>query len=182
MAKLPTHKWTPNTPDVVTLMYDTPFENKNDDGVYFTYTVKVNDVEHYCYASPDLHRMIKAVDAKKGDTISVTKYMEGGKFSSWHVTKDDYISVKQGDVPMNQTTPPQAQLDNSPNWDEIDRRKQLNIIAGQAMNLAVKYVMEKKGSIEDAPRYRDMFFKMMAEFVIVDPLKQPKDEKEDLPF
>lgn len=198
MAKLPTHKWTPNTPDIVTLQYDTPFENKKDDGVYYTYTVSVNGEDKYAYASPDLHRLIQATNAKKGDTVSVTKYMEGSKFSSWSVTKDDYISVKQGDAPMRTNTPQKPVSDNAPDWDAIERRKQLNIISGQSMNLAVNTVLSlmnetdkdimSKADKWDSKQVNDFyklvevthnrFYNMLASMNLYDPQVEPQPANE----
>jgi hypothetical protein len=192
----PKHEWQGNVEYLIEYLFNEPFEKEGDNGSYYQYSIKSDGVEKVMFASPDLKVRMDALGSLKGDQLKITKQVDGKRFVSWLITKvsdnpeHSYAEVKSGNAPMKSKVTYGETEDER--WVKINRDKQLSIIAGQSMNLAVKTVLEL--IIANCPqvnaeefdlevlKYRDKYYDMMANFNPAETQAANETDEDKLPF
>jgi len=134
-----TEKYTikDNEDNILTLKTDKPQKGEGKYGTWYLYNVTHQGKDFTLFPSEALKNRMEAF--KEGDTINIVKYVDGGQFSGWNVTKAE--SNGEMDYPVDEPVEDEKvdlKGNSEPNWDIINGVKTFNIQIQVAAKLAAQ--------------------------------------------
>ena len=134
-----TEKYTikDNEDNILTLKTDKPQEGEGKFGKWYLYNVTHKGNDFTFFPSEALKNRME--EFKEGDTINIVKYVDGGQFSGWNVTKAE--SNGEMDYPVDEPIEDEKvdlKASSEPNWDIINGVKTFNIQIQVAAKLAAQ--------------------------------------------
>jgi len=134
-----TEKYTikENEDNILTLKTDKPQEGEGKFGKWYLYNVTHEGKDFTFFPSEALKNRME--EFKEGDTVNIVKYVDGGQFSGWKVTKAE--TNGKMDYPVEEPIEDEKvdlKGDSEPNWDIINGVKTFNIQIQVAAKLAVQ--------------------------------------------
>ena len=146
-----TEKYTikENEDNILTLKTDKPQEGEGKFGKWYLYNVTHDGKDFTFFPSEALKN--RMLEFKEGDTVNILKYVDGGQFSGWSVTKAETNGkgvIPQSDVEYENLDYPvdepiedekvDLKASSEPNWDIINGVKTFNIQIQVAAKLAAQ--------------------------------------------
>ena len=137
-----TEKYTikENEDNILTLKTDKPQEGEGKFGKWYLYNVTHEGKDFTFFPSEALKNRME--EFKEGDTVNIVKYVDGGQFSGWKVTKAE--TNGKMDYPVEEPIEDEKvdlKGNSEPNWDIINGVKTFNIqiqvaakLSAQSMN------------------------------------------------
>jgi len=134
-----TEKYTikENEDNILTLKTDKPQEGEGKFGKWYLYNVTHEGKDFTFFPSEALKNRME--EFKEGDTVNIVKYVDGGQFSGWSVTKAE--TNGKMDYPVEEPIEDEKvdlKGNSEPNWDIINGVKTFNIQIQVAAKLAVQ--------------------------------------------
>jgi len=134
-----TEKYTikENEDNILTLKTDKPQEGEGKFGKWYLYNVTHDGKDFTFFPSEAVKNRME--EFKEGDTVNIVKYVDGGQFSGWKVTKAE--TNGKMDYPAEEPIEDEKvdlKGDSEPNWDIINGVKTFNIQIQVAAKLAVQ--------------------------------------------
>ena len=126
-----------NEDNILTLKTDKPQEGEGKFGKWYLYNVTHQGKDFTFFPSEALKNRME--EFKEGDTVNIVKYVDGGKFSGWKVTKAE--SNGKMDYPVDEPIEDEKvdlKGDSEPNWDIINGVKTFNIQIQVAAKLSAQ--------------------------------------------
>ena len=138
-----TEKYTikENEDNILTLKTDKPQEGEGKFGKWYLYNVTHEGKDFTFFPSEALKNRME--EFKEGDTVNIVKYVDGGQFSGWKVTKAE--TNGKMDYPVEEPIEDEKvdlKGDSEPNWDIINGVKTFNIQIQVAAKLAAQSMKE----------------------------------------
>jgi hypothetical protein len=138
-----TEKYTikDNEDNILTLKTDKPQEGEGKFGKWYLYNVTHQGKDFTFFPSEALKNRME--EFKEGDTVNIVKYVDGGKFSGWKVTKAE--TNGKMDYPVDEPIEDEKvdlKGDSEPNWDIINGVKTFNIQIQVAAKLSAQSMKE----------------------------------------
>jgi len=137
MPQTEKYKIKDNEDNILTLKTDKPQEGKGEFGKWYLYNVTHEGKDFTFFPSEALKNRME--EFKEGDTVNIVKYVDGGQFSGWKVTKAE--TNGKMDYPVEEPIEDEKvdlKGDSEPNWDIINGVKTFNIQIQVAAKLAVQ--------------------------------------------
>ena len=134
-----TEKYTikENEDNILTLKTDKPQEGEGKFGKWYLYNVTHEGKDFTFFPTEALKNRME--EFKEGDTVNIVKYVDGGQFSGWKVTKAE--TNGKMDYPVEEPIEDEKvdlKGNSEPNWDIINGVKTFNIQIQVAAKLAVQ--------------------------------------------
>ena len=138
-----TEKYTikDNEDNILTLKTDKPQEGEGKFGKWYLYNVTHQGKDFTFFPSEALKNRME--EFKEGDTVNIVKYVDGGQFSGWSVTKAE--TNGKMDYPAEEPIEDEKvdlKGDSEPNWDIINGVKTFNIQIQVAAKLSAQSMKE----------------------------------------
>ena len=137
MPQTEKYKIKDNEDNILTLKTDKPQEGKGEFGKWYLYNVTHEGKDFTFFPTEALKNRME--EFKEGDTVNIVKYVDGGQFSGWKVTKAE--TNGKMDYPVEEPIEDEKvdlKGDSEPNWDIINGVKTFNIQIQVAAKLAVQ--------------------------------------------
>ena len=137
MPQTEKYKIKDNEDNILTLKTDKPQEGERKFGKWYLYNVTHEGKDFTFFPSEALKNRME--EFKEGDTVNIVKYVDGGQFSGWKVTKAE--TNGKMDYPVEEPIEDEKvdlKGDSEPNWDIINGVKTFNIQIQVAAKLAVQ--------------------------------------------
>ena len=138
-----TEKYTikENEDNILTLKTDKPQEGEGKFGKWYLYNVTHEGKDFTFFPSEALKNRME--EFKEGDTVNIVKYVDGGQFSGWSVTKAE--TNGKMDYPVEEPIEDEKvdlKGNSEPNWDIINGVKTFNIQIQVAAKLSAQSMKE----------------------------------------
>ena len=137
MPQTEKYKIKDNEDNILTLKTDKPQEGKGEFGKWYLYNVTHEGKDFTFFPTEALKNRME--EFKEGDTVNIVKYVDGGQFSGWKVTKAE--TNGKMDYPVDEPIEDEKvdlKGDSEPNWDIINGVKTFNIQIQVAAKLAAQ--------------------------------------------